>query len=55
MCFTAGCVLRIDVEPPRLVARSLYYKTLNGSPYCHEMFFVGLQPLAGRQAAAKVG
>eukprot|EP00883_Tetradesmus_obliquus_P010490 jgi/Sobl393_1/320/SZX60108.1 len=48
-----GCVLRIDAEAPRLVARSMHYKTLNGGPYCHEMFFVGLQPAAADQPAAQ--
>lgn len=33
----------------------MHYKTLNGGPYCHEMFFVGLQPAAADQPAAQVG
>jgi hypothetical protein len=37
-----GMLLAVDAEAPRLVARSIYYKTLNGGPFCHDVFAVEL-------------
>lgn len=39
-----GQLIRVDAEPPRLVARSLYFKGLNAGPYCHDVFVVELAP-----------
>jgi hypothetical protein len=50
----AGSLLRIDAEPPRLVARPLHYRTLNGSAHCHEMFSVELRQPAADQPAFQV-
>lgn len=38
----SGMLLAVDAEAPRLVARSIYYKTLNGGPFCHDVFAVEL-------------
>jgi hypothetical protein len=38
----SGMLLAVDAEAPRLVARSIYYKTLNGGPFCHDIFAVEL-------------
>jgi hypothetical protein len=35
-------LLAVDAVAPRLVARSIYYKTLNGGPFCHDIFAVEL-------------
>jgi hypothetical protein len=50
-----GMLLAVDAEAPRLVARSIYYKTLNGGPFCHDVFAVelpGPQVSAARPACA---
>lgn len=38
----SGQLVVVDAEPPRLVARSLYYKSLNGGPCCHDVFTIEL-------------
>lgn len=39
-----GQLVRVDAEPPRLVARSMYFKGLIAGPYCHDVFVVELAP-----------
>eukprot|EP00775_Hariotina_reticulata_P005320 gene5319-5555_t len=43
-----------DVQAPRLIGRSVYYKFLNGPPWCHDVFVVQLQQSTPPLAKASV-